>query len=170
LDHPNYKPTYLEQDLRRLNEAALDLLWRINPAANASAPTWLPGLLTTNTHRAAWELMSKLLLILDEVHDVETTAISKNWSRVKGRMPRTGYPLRYIADDLRNLNRALTDLAARMHRREFRKIGPEVPARRLRWLAEDTIARAEPILEAVSEAPTIDQPAKGMLTSGLAGA
>ena len=154
--------------MRRLNEAALDLLWRLNPAAHAPAPNWLPRLLTTNAHRAAWELMSKLLLILDEVHDVKTAAVSKNWSRVKGRMPRTGYPLQYIADDLHNLSRALTDLAARLHRHEFRKIGPEVPARRLRWLAEAAIARAEPILDAVSEELTTDQPAIGALVPGLA--
>jgi hypothetical protein len=168
VDHPNYKLTYLEQDLRRLNETALDLLWRVNPTANAPAPNWLPGLLTTNAHRAAWELMSKLLLILDELHDVEATAISKNRSMVKGKMPRTGYPLQYIAEDLRNLNLALTDLSARLRRREFRKIGPETPGRRLRWLAEDIVARAEPILDAVSEAPGIERPAKVALASRLA--
>jgi hypothetical protein len=150
MDYPSYGASYLDQDLRRLNEAALDLLWRINPEALAPAPEWLPALLTTSAQRATWELMHKLLLILDQLYDVETSGMAKNWATLKGKLPKTGYPMRYCADDLLDLNHGLTELAYRLHRREARTIGPELPGRRLRWLAEAVIAQAEPVVDAVS--------------------
>jgi hypothetical protein len=110
--------------------------------------------------------MRKLTLILDEVYDTETTSMAKNWSMCRGTVRKTGYALRYVEDDLHNLHRALTELSLRLHRQECRKIGPEVPRRRLRWLTEGVIARAEPILDAVKEpgdlagADIIDHPAK----------
>jgi hypothetical protein len=47
-------------------------------------------------------------------------------------------------------------LSLRLHRRDCRKVGPEIPGRRLRWLAEGVIARAEPILDVVSERERAD--------------
>jgi hypothetical protein len=151
VDYSHYGPAYLDQDLRRLNDTAFNLLWRVNPAAMMSTPDWLPALLATSGQRAAWELMSKLLLILDEIYDIETTPLTNNWSMSRGKIRKTGYPLRYVEDDLHNLQRGLSELSLRLHRNECRKIGPEVPRRRLRWLAEGAIARAEPILDAVKE-------------------
>jgi hypothetical protein len=151
MDGPSYGPPYLDQDLRRLNDAALDLLWRINPEAMVRSPDWLPAFLNTNVHQAAWELMCKLLLILNEVSEIEVAGTQRNGPIVKGRLRKTGYPLRYVEDDLVDLQRALGDLSQRLRRRSCRKIGPEIPGRRLRWLAEGAIARAEPILDAVRE-------------------
>jgi hypothetical protein len=151
MDHPSYGPPYLDQDLRRLNDAALDLLWRINPEVVVPSPDWLPAFLNTNAHQAAWELMSKLLLILNEVSEIEVAGTQRNGPIVKGKLRKTGYPLRYVEDDLIDLQRALSELSHRLRRRECRKIGPEIPGRRLRWLAEGALARAEPILDAVRE-------------------
>jgi hypothetical protein len=157
MDYLHYRPAYLDQDLRRLNDAALDLLWRLNPAAMVLVPEWLPEVLSTDAQRAAFELMRKLTLILDEVYDIETTPLTNNWSMSRGTIRKTGYPLRYVEDDLQDLHRALAELSLRLHQRECRKIGPEVPRRRLRWLAEGVIARAEPILEAVAKPAVVPE-------------
>src|SRR5580658_4723166 len=122
MDYSHYEPAYLDQDLRRLNDAAFDLLWRVNPEAMVWVPEWLPEVLSTDAQRAAFELMRKLTLILDEVYDTETTAMAKNWSMCRDTVRKTGYPLRYVEDDLHNLQRALTELCLRLHRQECRKI------------------------------------------------
>jgi hypothetical protein len=151
LDNPSYGPPFLDQDLRRLNDAALDLLWRVSPEVMVPSPDWLQAFLNTNVHHSAWELMCKLLLILNEVSEIEVSGTQRNGPIVKGRLRKTGYPLRYVEDDLLDMQRALTELSQRLRRRGCRKIGPEIPGRRLRWLAEGAIARAEPILDAVRE-------------------
>jgi hypothetical protein len=165
--NPSYGPPYLDQDLRRLNDAALDLLWRVNPEVMVPSPEWLPAFLNTNVHQAAWELMCKLLLILNEVSDIEIAGTQRNGPIVKGRLRKTGYPLRYVEDDLIDLQRALSELSQRLRRRGCRKIGPEIPGRRLRWLAEGAIARAEPILDAVREQGDAARQANSLPLDGL---
>jgi hypothetical protein len=95
MDYSYYQQAYLDQDLRRLNDAAFDLLWRVNPEAMVWVPEWLPEVLSTDAQRAAFELMRKLTLILDEVYDTETTSMAKNWSMCRGTVRKTRYPLRY---------------------------------------------------------------------------
>jgi hypothetical protein len=148
MGYSRYEPGYLEQDLRRLRDAALDLLWRVNPAAIANYD-WLPEVMPASAHRAAWELMRQLLLILIEVHDIETIPLTNNWSMVRGKIGKTGYPLRYAEHDLHGLQDALAELALRLDVKEYREIGPQVPDRRLRWLAEGLVARAEAIVAAL---------------------
>jgi hypothetical protein len=150
-----YKRVHLEQDLRRLNDAALDLLWRLNPEALASppAPQWLPEFLPTEVHRAASDLMNKLFLILDEVREIDTPALRSNWSILRGKVPDTEYLLRYVAEDLLDLTAAFTRLSRRLRTGEPRKTGPNAPNRQLRWLAESVIAHAEPVLEAAIVSP-----------------
>jgi hypothetical protein len=150
MGYPGYKRDHLEQDLRRLNDLALDLLWRLNPEALSSLPTpqWLSDFLPTEVHRAASELMNKLFLILDEVGEIDTPGLLSNWSMLRGKIRSTDYLLRHVAEDLLELTAALTKLSHRLRAPEPRKVGPSLPNRRLRWLAESVVAHAEPALEA----------------------
>jgi hypothetical protein len=146
----DYQMRLAVEDLRRLDDAASDLLRKLNPEAVAPTPNWLPEFLATDESRAAYELMSKLLLLLEEVYDIETPGLTKNSSRTNRKVGNTGYSLQSVADDLLNLHRLISEPAFRLHVRESRKIGPEVPGKRLRWLAQGVVARAEPVLAAVS--------------------
>jgi hypothetical protein len=150
MSHPSYSRANLELDLRRLNDAALDLLWRLNPEALVLLPTpqWLPEVLPTEVHRAASELMNKLFLILDEVNEVDTPGLVNNWSMLRGKIRNTNYPLRYAAEDLLDLTAAFTRLSRRLRAPDHRKIGDSTPNRRLRWLAENLIAHADPVVRA----------------------
>jgi hypothetical protein len=138
------------QDLRLLSETALTLLWRLDPEAAIPAPEWSAKFLHSGEERAALELMHTLLLILDQVDPIETATLHNNSRILKGRMRKTTYPLRYVEQDIFALERGLTELSFRLGRLKHRSIGSASPNRRLRWLAESLIARAEPILEAVT--------------------
>jgi hypothetical protein len=151
MGHPYYGSPYVDQDLRRLNDAALDLLWRVNPEIVVPVPEWLPAFLDSETHHAAWELMCKLLLILNEFNDLETGHPTGSVSLAKNKIRKTGYPLRYVRDDLVDLQHGLSELSSRLGRHEYRKTGPEIAGRPLSWLAEGAIARAEPILDVMRE-------------------
>jgi hypothetical protein len=150
-----YSRVYLLQDLRLLYEAALALLWRLDPEAAVPAPEWSSKFLHSEEHRATSELMHALLLILDQVGVIETVPLHANPGIPKGKTSKTGYPLRYVQQDLFALERGLTELSFRLGRQKCRSIGPTSPNRQLRWLAEGLIARGEPILEAVTE-PTVN--------------
>jgi hypothetical protein len=159
-----YCRDHVMQDLRLLNEAALVLLWRVDPAVAVAAPEWPSNLLyrehraasklMQSEHRAVSELMQALLLLLDQVNTIETVPMNMNPEVVKGRTRKTAYPLRYLQQDFIALERGLTELSVRLGRPECRSVGPAAPNRQLRWLAERLIARAEAILEAVKPPPT----------------
>jgi hypothetical protein len=149
--YPRYQRCYLEQDLRRLDDAAQSILWRLDPEAVVTVPEWLPNFLRTDAHRAAWELMSKLLLILDELHGIDAPGSHNNWAMIVGQAPKTDYPLRYIADDLMELNRGVTQLSLRLRVSEGKTSAAPSRERHLCWLTESLIARVEPILDAVTE-------------------
>jgi hypothetical protein len=144
-----YSRDLVLQDLHLLNEAALALLWRLDPVAAvpASEP---PSKLHSDEHRAASELMHALLLILDQVDAIETVPMHTNPRIPKGRTSKTAYPLRYVQQDLIGLERGLTELSIRLGRAKCRSVDPAFPNRQLRWLAKSLIARAEPILEAMT--------------------
>ena len=95
--------------------------------------------------------MCKLLLILNELNDIETGHPTGNASLAKNKIRKTGYPLRYVRDDLLDLQHGLSELSSRLGRHDWRKTGPEIAGRPLSWLAEGTIARAEPILDVMRE-------------------
>jgi hypothetical protein len=158
------------QDLRFLSEAALALLWRLDPEAAVPAPEWASRFLHSDEDRAASELMHALLLILDQVDPIETVPLHNNPGIPKGKTSKTAYPLRYVQHDLIALERGLTELSFRLGRPECRSIGLTSPNRRLRWLAEGLIARAEPILEAViGDRPPPRPPARRARRSRLYG-
>jgi hypothetical protein len=152
-----YGQHHVEQDLRRLNDAALDLLWRLDPQAITAIeiPQWIPRLLSDGASRAASDLMAKLLVILDLANNIKVAGHKKNWTIPQGTVRKTGYLCRYIADDLLDLTHALDRLALRLNAPECRKIGPELLEMRLAWLAENVVAHAEPILVALNENPDV---------------
>ena len=153
-----YCRDHVLQDLHLLNEVALVLLWRVDPAAAITSPK-LPhsehraaSKLMHSERRAVSELIDALLLILDQVGAIETVAMHANPRIPKGRTNKTAYPLRYVQQDLIGLERGLTELSFRLGGPECRSVGPALPNRQLRWLAESLIARAESIMEAVTGA------------------
>jgi hypothetical protein len=146
-----YRRDYILQDLRLLCETALTLLWRLDPIAAIPAPEWSSVFLGGDAHRAASELMHWLLLILDRLSTIETVLLRKSLSVQKRGTTKGGYPLRYLEHDLLALDKALTQLAHRLCQSKSRPIGSNLDGRRLRWLAQNLVARTEPILEAVSD-------------------
>jgi hypothetical protein len=150
-----YARHHVEQDLRRINDAASELLWRLDPRAIMAieVPHWIPRLLSDGASRAAWELQSRLLVILDQVNNMKVAGQKKNWTIPQGTVRKTGYSCRDVADDLLDLTHALDRLALRLNAPECRKIGLELPEKRLAWLAENVVAHAEPILAALNENP-----------------
>jgi hypothetical protein len=157
-----YSGDYILQDLRLLSEAALALLWRLDPEAAIPAPEWSSKFLHSDAQRAASELMHVLLLILDQVDAIETVPLQNNPGIPKGRTKKTGYLLRYVQQDLFALERGLTELAYRLPRPKCRLTGSNLRGRQLRWLAQNLVARADPILEAVNESTDWLTAATGM--------
>jgi hypothetical protein len=150
-----YSRDYLLQDLRLLNEAALALLWRLDPEAAILSTDEAAKYLHSEAHRGASEFMRTLRLIRDYVETIEPAAQRGSRVILKARMDKTGYPTRYVEDDLFALHRGLTELSYRVHRPECRLIGSNRGNRSLRWLAEALIARGEAILDIVDRTPHV---------------